>query len=188
MQKTPLWMSLWPGLTRLWFAGQWSGLLAAVAFAGLLNFVLAATFLWPIWQSTGWLAVFWIVVGVWWLASLRRAFYQRKIPAARTFGAAEVDLFIQAQTEYLKGSWFEAEARLKELLARNDLDVDAQILLAGLYRHTGRIAEAHQCLRRLERIDGAEKWRLEIEDERVRLERKTTAAEVDESPPVSEAA
>jgi cytochrome c-type biogenesis protein CcmH/NrfG len=66
----------------------------------------------------------------------------------------------------LRGNWFETECVLAGLLRRDLRDVDARMMLATLYRHTGRIDEAVEELDRLERIDEAAKWALEIARER----------------------
>ena len=52
----------------------------------------------------------------------------------------------------------------------SDHDVDAHLLLASLLRHTKRLNEAREQLQRLERLDGAEKWQMEIGREHLRLD------------------
>ena len=37
----------WPGMSRLWLKGHWSGLFTALLFAGLLNLAIASRFIWP---------------------------------------------------------------------------------------------------------------------------------------------
>ena len=78
-------------------------------------------------------------------------------------------LFIQAQAEYLKGHWFEAETLLRRILRHCSRDADALLMLATLYRRTKRWDEARRQLDRLDRLDGSRKWRLEIAQERERL-------------------
>jgi cytochrome c-type biogenesis protein CcmH/NrfG len=80
-------------------------------------------------------------------------------------------LFVRAQTEYLKGHWFEAETLLGQLLEEQDSDVDAQLMLATLYRRTRRVEDGQSKLKVLERMDGAEKWALEMAREREMLDR-----------------
>jgi hypothetical protein len=91
-----------------------------------------------------------------------------------------------ARSEYLKGNWFEAEVTLDRLLTRNVLDVEARLMLAMLLRHTRRDAEASQHLARLSRMDGAEKWQLEISREQARLAER--AQETAGNSPLAEAA
>jgi len=79
-------------------------------------------------------------------------------------------LFIRAQTEYLNRHWLEAEELLLKLLACRERDAEAHLMLATLYRHTGRVAESGECLTRLERLDGGDRWAVEIARERWLLE------------------
>jgi cytochrome c-type biogenesis protein CcmH/NrfG len=85
-------------------------------------------------------------------------------------------LFLQAQGEYLKGHWFEAESLLQQIIRRSPRDVEAQLMLATLYRHTRRVDEARQRLRLMEAIDGAERWRWEIDQEQRLLKQVTETA------------
>jgi predicted Zn-dependent protease len=75
-------------------------------------------------------------------------------------------LFRSAQREYLTGNWIKAEQLLTQLLTNNTKDIDAHLMMASLLRHTGQLAEASDRLRRLETMDGAEKWASEITRER----------------------
>jgi cytochrome c-type biogenesis protein CcmH/NrfG len=71
------------------------------------------------------------------------------------------------------GNWFEAEVTLNKLLTRNVVDVEARLMLATLLRHTGRFQEAGEQLGRLSRMDGAERWQMEITRQRTRLAMQT---------------
>ena len=55
------------------------------------------------------------------------------------------------------------------LLQRHPRDVEARLLLATLLRHARRYPEALDQLDRLERLNDAAKWTLEIETERRHL-------------------
>jgi single-stranded DNA-specific DHH superfamily exonuclease len=66
----------------------------------------------------------------------------------------------------LKGNWFEAECVLVGLLRCDPRDVDAGLMLATLFRHTGRLDEAARQLDSVERFDEAAKWIVEIDRER----------------------
>src|SRR5690606_14428372 len=89
--------------------------------------------------------------------------------ADEPFERASPGLFQQALDDYLRGDWLAAETGFVRLVAANRRDADALLMLATLYRHTRRHDEAHETLRRLERLEAAEKWRLEIETEKQRL-------------------
>jgi hypothetical protein len=157
---------LWPGLAELWLAGWWSGLLQAIGFAILLNGALVTTLVWtellsPEVRFAGWTAVatLW-VLGIW---SAWRTTLTRREP--------DGDLFSSALSEYLQGNWFAAEAMLDQLVKADARDIEARLLLATLFRRTGRLEEARAALDRLSRSQGAEKWELEILRERSLMER-----------------
>jgi len=85
--------------------------------------------------------------------------------------------FGDATKLYLRADWFGAERILADLLRTNPRDVDAGLLAATLWRHTGRNAEASQQLDRLELLDGAGKWMFEIHQERKLLEQAAKSSE-----------
>jgi predicted Zn-dependent protease len=84
--------------------------------------------------------------------------------------AGREDLFRHAQREYLSGNWIKSEQRLSELLGANPDDVEANLLLASLLRRTGQLTEASGRLRKLETMEGADKWRSELTRERQLLD------------------
>lgn len=168
--------AMWPGLAQLWLKGQFRGLLTAVAFAAAVNFALITTFVWPQLvsrQAPPWLvpAMAWIVVVWFWVAGLRAgarlsAAVQR---AHRPADAQSLELFRQAQLEYLKGHLLEAETRLVSLLQRTAGDVEARLLLAAIQRRTKRPAEARQSLAQLAELSGSATWADEVRREQVKL-------------------
>jgi thioredoxin-like negative regulator of GroEL len=74
-------------------------------------------------------------------------------------------LFEEAQQDYLKGNWFEAERKLNLLMRRDEHDLEARLLLATLLRHTKRFDDATHQLNLLVRLDGAHRWAAEIHRE-----------------------
>jgi tetratricopeptide (TPR) repeat protein len=170
---------LWPGLPRLWIRGDWFALATAIVFGVLLNLVLVSSFVWPELLPWSWDAIGWIIVVMIWSGSAFLGY--RSLPDLRE--PPQVDdrgLFIQAQAEYLKGHWFEAESLLRKLLRHCRRDVDALLMLATLYRHTRRYDDAAKQLDRLDRLDEAVKWRWEIDQERELLERLAASRTNDE--------
>ena len=170
MHSSPYIICLWPGLPRLWIRGDWAALAIAVAFGAALNLVLVSSFIWPELLPPSFNLIGWLIVGTVWLASVFHAY--RSLPNWRE--PPRVDdrgLFIRAQAEYLKGHWFEAETLLRQLLRHCSRDVDVLLMLATLYRRTGRCDEAAKQLDRLDRLDEACKWRWEIAQERGTLKR-----------------
>jgi len=79
------------------------------------------------------------------------------------------DAFVEALDHYLKGDYDQAHRILGELIARNDRDADARLMLATLLRHVGRIDEALEELDRLTKLEDAVKWEWEIREERRRI-------------------
>lgn len=174
MHSSPYIICLWPGLPRLWLRGDWAALAIAVAFGAALNLVLVSSFVWPELLPPSFNLIGWFVLGTVWLASVCQAY--RALPHLRE--PPRVDdrgLFIQAQAEYLKGHWFEAETLLRQLLRYCSRDVDVLLMLATLYRRTKRYDEATKQLDRLDRLDEARKWRSEIAQERETLKRLTAS-------------
>ena len=167
---------LWPGLTRLGSRGEWPALLSAILFAGLLEMAVVRSFFWPEPLDPKGLKVIWLVLAAVWLAGLWSG-YDDLAATARRFSDDQLqDLFIRAQNEYLRGNWWSAQGLLEQMLAVDRFDVEAQLMLASLYRHTGRLEPAKRRLRFLERLAGADSWRLEVELERKLLERLETRA------------
>jgi hypothetical protein len=165
---------LWPGLSRLWLRGEAAGLVTATAFAGLLDLVLAASFIWPELLPSRWLLFGWLLLASSWCLSTWNSFRRFSEFYGELGDRGRQDLFIQAQTEYLRGHWCEAESLLQRLV-RDGRDVEARLMLASLFRHTKRWEDARRQLKSLERLDGAEKWRLEVERERRLLDRLRAA-------------
>jgi hypothetical protein len=161
---------LWPGLPRLWWRGQASGLFTAAFFAIWLNATVLDAALSPIFTNPGGRWANWAVLAGFWLVSFRRA--ARNLTQIYCGDAHYNDeLFARAQTEYLRGQWFEAESLLLRLLREEPSDVEGRLLLATLYRHTRRPDLARAQLDRLERLPQGSRWRWEILQERTLAER-----------------
>src|SRR5688572_5793578 len=92
---------LWPGLAGLWLRGSWSGLMAACGFALLLNLALLSTVVWIELLHPAVRFGAWVAVSAAWL--IAAAISARRLLGANGDESAEVDLFIAAQTEYLRG-------------------------------------------------------------------------------------
>ena len=177
MRRTRWTTYLWPGLPQLWTWGSWSGLAVALGMAALLDVLLLVSFGWSeligpslrnaLWAGFG---VFWIVAACW---SARQC---RRWAAAGNPDPGQ-DAFVAALDHYLKGDYFQAEQALEGLLRRNPRDLDARLMLATLLRRAGRRDEAVRQLDALARLEGADKWELEMRRERELLaEVKTSKA------------
>lgn len=166
MGRMPLGMYLWPGLPQLSKEGNWFALGWAVGSAALLNLAIIASLVWselvaPEVRNLVWGAV----VLVWAVSAFAAHRWDRRQTAWHASDPLR-DALAAAQDHYLKGNWFEAERILTRMLADDPRDVDAGLMRATMYRHTGRYDEAVGELDRIERFEGCRKWELEIRRER----------------------
>ncbi len=166
MGRTPWATYLWPGLPLVWKRGDWFSLGVALASAGLIHFALLASVVWPALVPGAARDGLWLLIVAWWLGAGLAAWRGDGRDAAIAGEAETADSFSDAINHYLRGNWFETECVLKNLLRRNPRDVEAGLMLATVFRHTGRTAEALRELDRLERIEEAAQWALEIAMER----------------------
>lgn len=176
MGRMPIAAYLWPGLPMILSTGSWWGLAWAVGFAILANLLLFAVLWWPellSYQSRNGLGlaalVFWVGSTIVTARALRQRNARREPVGKATFAEATV--------HYLRGEWFEAECILADLLRQNPRDVDAGLMLATLWRHTGRFSEAERQLSRLQLLDESRKWTMEIYQEKQRLDLAKTSAQ-----------
>jgi hypothetical protein len=167
-----LWIaSLWPGFARAWVLGRWDGLMLGAAFAAALNTGLVATFIWREWSAialAGPIAAgAWaLVLGFWtWGVVWVRQDWPRLQGRRDEADAEHETLFREAQHEYLKGHWLEAEAIVRGLLAKQPNDVEGRLLLASIERRARRWNEATRTLVELREDAAAAAWLQEIESE-----------------------
>ncbi len=164
MRRMPWAAHLWPGLPQLARDGNWAALAFAVAAAALLNAVLLGTWYWSDLFSPALRIICWVFLVVAWTISAGYWAWtdRRRVAAAGKPGGK---VFEEAQEDYLKGNWFEAERKLNLLMRRDAHDLEARLLLATLLRHTKRFDDATHQLNLLVRLDGAHRWALEIHRE-----------------------
>jgi len=161
---------LWPGLPGLWWDANWVGLVVAFAFAGLLNFLLLASFIWSRPLASPYLFLGWGFAGLFWAVATGEAIRSHRGRSAGSKGLADEALFLQAQREYLRCHWFKAEQLLLAMLDSHPADADARLMLATLYRRTNRPNLAGRELDLLRRSNGYDKWQTEIEQEDLLLD------------------
>jgi hypothetical protein len=178
MGRMPWATYLWPGLPQVWKRGAWSALGLALGFAALVNITVVASLVWTELFPDAVRKAAWLAVAVVWVGSATVARWRDRAAARQADQPQTGDRYCQAMEHYLKGDWFEAECVLAGLLRSSPRDVDANLMLATLYRHTGRPDEAAVQLDRIERLDESAKWVLEIDRERKWL------AEAQSEPPV----
>ncbi|MEW4452576.1 tetratricopeptide repeat protein [Bremerella sp. JC817] len=175
MLSTPWITCLWPGLSELWVRGRWTGLVWALGFTLLLNAALVSKGVWPE------LGNVWIRSGLWYLALgfwLTNSVWMGIRIASGSLDAIDTSidqLYQSAQTAYLKGQWYQAEAVLLRLLRREPGDAEALLMLATLKRHTKQYDEAREALDKLERLDASRRWWFEIHREKQLLTEREEA-------------
>ncbi|MGV3483554.1 MAG: tetratricopeptide repeat protein [Planctomycetaceae bacterium] len=160
---------LWPGLPQLWWRGRLSALPTALAFAFALNVLLVARFIYPEWlafslvRMAGWAGVLaWFYCTVKNVRELPGLIQPRKV-------SDKPDRFVDAQIAFLRSDWARAEVWLKDCLEVEERDPPALLLLAGVYRHTGRLELARACIDTLRMTEAADRWWLEVDAEEKRL-------------------
>jgi thioredoxin-like negative regulator of GroEL len=141
--------------------------LALAVTAGiLLNLALLGTFGWDELFDPVVRRILWWIVGLGWVISALLSLATNRRQALGSQTKPTEDDFGRAIEQYLKGDYFQAERALANLLREDARDVDARLMLATLWRHTGRFDEAAAELEQLTCLDGAEKWEWEIQRER----------------------
>jgi len=159
-------MALWPGLPSLWIRGELYALAIASLFGVVLNLALLATFYWTEWLSLGLVRTMWLAITVASCWSLVKSFIL-PLPINQFRPSQECDNLLRlAHVDYLRGQYLEAEASLHKILAAGHEDVEAALLLASVFRRTGRFRQALACLEKLERLDQSQKWFIEISKEK----------------------
>ena len=136
----------------------------AIGYSWMICWLLLLTFVWPGWLSVWLSGALWGVAAVYWLYELVKLQISGLLPA-HAIGEDLTTEFALAQAEYLKGNWFDAEAKLLSILEREPDDVSAALLLVGVLRHTGRFRPALRRLEQIELRDAAANWRFEIQRE-----------------------
>ena len=156
---------LWPGLPQLARQGSWSALVVAIGAAALLNVALLGTFVWTELLAPGWRILNWFLLLAAWSGAAVFSVWLHRREESWMRAEAQQDIFREALDHYLQGNWFESEQALGRLLRKNRRDVEARLMLATLMRHRRRLDEAARQLDVLVRLEGAQKWELEIRRE-----------------------
>ena len=160
----------WPGLPELWWRGRLSSLPAAIGFGVALNLILVTRFIYPEWFSGVLVKLtMWVGIAAWLFWAVKSIQELPQLLAPRTV-SDEPDHFADARDAYLRGDWHDAEGVLTDMLAIESRDPPALLLLAGVYRHTGRLEAAQSMLVEISRLEAADGWWLERLAEEKRLQ------------------
>ena len=170
MCRTPWVTYLWPGLPQIWRQGSWLGLIFAFVAAALLNLALIGSFGFGELVAQNVRMGLWVVLGAVWVVAAAFSYVSIRREATPRRATTEEDIFSEATEQYLKGNWYQAERLLGRLLGESPRDLEARLMLATLLRHTKRPDEAAEQLDLLTRLEGAQKWELEIQRERELLD------------------
>ena len=168
MVRMPWVVYLWPGLASIQDRGSWFGLLVSLMFAMTLNLLLVTTLVWTeIEPFTGLTRItVWCGTVFLWAVICTTGWVRRDTRRTLPHSERGDDLMSEVQQYYLQRNWFEAEKRLKRMIRRNPRDVDARLMLAGVLRRSERPDAAGSQLDRIERLEGIDRWRWEIDRER----------------------
>jgi hypothetical protein len=165
MRRMPWAVYLWPGLPQISQQGSWAALVVALVAALLLNVALIGSFAWPELIGHDLRIICWAGVAIVWAGCAGVSIWHDRRQANRPHDDSNSDPLGEAINCYLRGDWFETERVLNRLLRRNQRDLEARLMLATLLRHTKRLDEATRQLNVLVRLEGAQKWELEIRRE-----------------------
>jgi len=162
-------LCLWPGGPTAWRCGDWKSVTVAVGFSLLLNLALVSNLVWPELFGRSPRVLLAVAALLTWFIAAGTAVW-RMSDAESGGGIDDRGLFVKAISEYLGGRWQKAEAALLRLIRDNPHDIEAQLMLATLYRHTRRLALANKRLGELTLLEAASAWSFEIERERAAVQ------------------
>lgn len=158
--------SMWPGALGAWKHGDIRSVLIAISFGLLLSIGWTATTIWPLWLSPWRLGLLWsiavIVAGLSVVHNAARGLL--RAPTLRS-GCPDAAL-VEAQSLYLQASYFEAEQLIAPYCRPGGFDAEAAILMASIFRRTGRYSQALSILDELSLRDCGLLWVEEIEWEK----------------------
>ena len=164
-------INCWPGWREGWQHGSFRGMLIAWTFSTLLSLAWLSTFLWPallgVWeQRVLWGVIFCAILTTVVLHAVQSLGNTRK--AVRGCPPEE---FFKAQENYLQENYFEAESILTPFskpneVSNDDLDIEAALLLATIYRRTDRLDLAIELVEYLLRLQRSVAWYEELHQER----------------------
>ena len=160
----------WPGYRKAWDQMDQQAAMVAILFAWTTIFVSFNRFYWPQWFPA-WLvnlttvALLLISIG----HGAKRILFGESISKTEmTKGSLQEaeHSFRLAQESYLQGSYFEAEQYLLKNLAVNESDIESALLLASVYRRSGKFVESLETLSQLQLKERSARWTAEILDEK----------------------
>lgn len=171
-------INCWPGWREAWQHGSFRGMLIAWTFSTLLCLAWLATFLWPALMGTWERRFLWGVILCAAITTVLLRAAQSLGRANKTIRGCPAQEFLKAQENYLLENYFEAETILAPFskpseVSDEELDIEAALLLATIYRRTHRFDLAIDLVDHLLRLERADGWHEELQQERrIAIERK----------------
>ena len=114
-----------------------------------------------------------VLVATIWGLSLSRLNKDARIACPVAEKEWDRGLFIDAQGEYLRGHWFEAESLLVGCLGVEPRDDAARLLLASVYRRAGDLEKATE---QLDLVRDHRAWQWELRQERLQVKKSIEQA------------
>lgn len=139
--------------------------MASVLFSWALCLLLLATFVWTDWLAGWFVFAMWGCLFAFWVTAVVRT-QLKMVELLEDFDESATDLFANAQVDYLRGNWFDAEATLLSIVQKKPSDVAANLLLVGVLRRTQRWQAAKKKLEQVSLYDSAAGWFFEIQREK----------------------
>lgn len=156
----------WPGYRRAWDEMDHQSAVVAIAFAWMMVFVGFNLFYWTSWYP-GWLVNLATIA----LVAISIGHGAKRILFGESLASSAITIddleeaersFRLAQENYLQGSYFEAEQQLLKNLAINEADIESALLLASVYRRSGKFSESLETLAQLQLKERSDRWMTEI--------------------------
>ena len=149
---------LFPGVGHLVLRRYLRGAVLALLFAVSAQVLLVEALVWRgmLGEPVAMLLLA-VLAGVW-LYGLVDVILRLRRTSAAGFQERKDDLLKQAQVAWLKDDNAISERILRQILALDDRDVEAWVVLGEVLKSSGRADEARTCFRTALNLDGSGRW------------------------------
>ena len=164
-------LSIWPGLAQIWTGQEVLGLMLASLFAATLNLAIVARYIWTDAFPSGWAELFGILALLTWTSAVGYTCWWAWLCHPERH-RLEIDrLYRDAIEAYLQGRWNDCRRRLERILTMDENDAEALLQLGTLYVRMEQPSQARRTFRQCLELEGGAKWRWEIEQAILGLDR-----------------
>ena len=168
MRPWPIIISIpFPGIGHILLGRFFLGIFIALGY-GISLEAIFLSFIWPAFVAQ-WVYFGLLALCIWLYAILDILRLMRMSSLWQKEGE---NLYRCALKKYLQGDYGECLRELRRLLRLKFRDIEARLLMAEVYRQTGKISRAKRALKKTKRLDERGKWRWEIEEGLSRLKGK----------------